>query len=301
MNKPTLDSFPCLLIVTDMETNKLEYSNQYANDLLGLNVNAENNLFDILSKASSILFESYIRPAIFSVGSCEEIQISLLLSDKKKAPAVAHIKLLDSKLYWSIYVAAARDKLYQELLAAREHLESKTEKLTLLTRIDPLTSLDNRRAATDDLAKIINQLKRQFMPVSFLTIDIDWFKKINDRFGHNRGDEVLTELSCILKRVTRASDIVARWGGEEFLVVLYKANLEDTRAFCKRLHEEARKVKPSSDSTLSICIGVSVLQPEDLVYPDVIDMQINKADEALYRAKNSGRNRTEFYEEVVPD
>ena len=296
MSKPTLDAFPCVLIVTDMDTNKLEYSNQFANELLGLDANSTYSLFDIISKASSILFESYIRPAIFSNGSCDEIQISLILNDKNKAPAVAHIKLIDSKLYWSIYVAIARDQLYQELLAAREHLESKTEKLTFLTRVDPLTNLHNRRAAIDDLTKIINQLKQKFMPVSFLTIDIDWFKKINDRFGHNRGDEVLIELSCILKQVTRTSDIVARWGGEEFLVVLYNANLEDTRAFCMRLHKEVSKVKPSADTTLSISIGVSVLQPEDLAYSDVIDKQINEADEALYEAKNSGRNKTAFYE-----
>jgi diguanylate cyclase (GGDEF)-like protein len=296
MSKPTLDAFPCVLIVTDMDTNKLEYSNQFANELLGLDANSNYSLFDIISKASSILFESYIRPAIFSNGSCEEIQISLILNDKNKAPAVAHIKLIDSKLYWSIYVAIARDQLYQELLAAREHLESKTEKLTFLTRVDPLTNLHNRRAAIDDLTKIINQLKRKFMPVSFLTIDIDWFKKINDHLGHNRGDEVLIELSCILKQVTRTSDIVARWGGEEFLVVLYNANLEDTRAFCMRLHKEVSKVRPSADSTLSISIGVSVLQPEDLAYSDVIDKQINEADNALYEAKNSGRNKTAFYE-----
>ncbi len=301
MSKPTLDSFPCVLIVTDMETNKLEYSNQFANELLGLNANSTYSLFDIISKASSILFESYIRPAIFSNGSCEEIQISLILNDKNKAPAVAHIKLMDSKLYWSIYVAIARDKLYQELLAAREHLESKTEKLTFLTRVDPLTNLHNRRAAIDDLTKVIHQLKRHFMPMSFLAIDIDWFKRINDNLGHNRGDEVLTELSSILKRVTRTSDIVARWGGEEFLVVLYNANLENTQTFCKRLHKEVRKVKPSADTSLSISIGVSVLQPRDLAYSDVIDKQINEADEALYEAKNSGRNKTGFYKEINPD
>jgi PleD family two-component response regulator len=85
-------------------------------------------------------------------------------------------------------IAVARDKLYQELLDTRENLEQKTEELTLLTRIDPLTSLLNRRAAIDDFTKIINQLNRNFVSVSFLLIDIGWFKKINDTFGHDRGN-----------------------------------------------------------------------------------------------------------------
>lgn len=300
MSKPTLDSFPCILITTDIKTNRLEYCNQYATELLGIDANktAEYGLFDIISKASSIFFESYIRPAIVSSGACQEIQISLMLNSKEKVPAVANVKLVESKIYWSIYIAVARDKLYQELILAREHLENKTEELTLLTRIDPLTSLINRRAAIDDLGKIIIQLNRNFMPVSFLLIDIDWFKKINDTYGHDRGDEILIELSSTLKDVTRTSDIVARWGGEEFLVVLYNSNLENTQIFCDRLHLKVGSIEHKVDLTLSISVGVSALNPDSLTGLNVIEKLVKEADIALYKAKDNGRNRTEFFDHI---
>ena len=300
MIKPTLDSFPCILITTDIQTNRLEYCNQYATELLGVDADktTEYELFDIISKASSIFFESYIRPTIVSSGACQEIQISLMLNSKEKVPAVANVKLVESKIYWSIYIAVARDQLYQELIAAREHLENQTEELTLLTRIDPLTSLLNRRAALDDLSKIIIQLNRNFVPVSFLLIDIDWFKKINDTYGHDRGDEILIELSSTLKDVTRTSDIVARWGGEEFLVVLYNSNLENTRIFCDRLHLEVDKIELTGDLTLSISVGVSALNADNLTCLNVIEKLVKEADIALYKAKDNGRNRTEIFDHI---
>jgi diguanylate cyclase (GGDEF)-like protein len=300
MRKPTLDSFPCLLITADMQSNELEYCNKYATDILGIGSNKINeySLFDIISKASAIFFESYIRPTIVSSGSCQEIQISLMLSSNEKKPAVANVKLVESKMYWSIYIAVTRDKLYQELLSARDNLEKKTEELTLLTRIDPLTNLLNRRAAIDDLSKIISQLNRKFVPVSFLLIDIDWFKKINDTYGHHRGDEILVELSSILRKVIRTSDIVARWGGEEFLVVLYNSNLENTRIFCERLHIEVNSIKLTGDKKLSVSVGVSTLKTHSLSCSDVIEKYVKEADIALYEAKNNGRCRTEFFGDV---
>jgi diguanylate cyclase (GGDEF)-like protein len=300
MRKPTLDSFPCILITTDMQTNRLEYCNKYAMELLGLDSNkiTEYSLFNIISKASSIFFESYIRPTIVSSESCQEIQISLMLNSQEKVAAIANVKLIESKIFWSIYTAVARDKLYQELLSARENLEKKTEELTLLTRIDPLTGLLNRRATIDDFAKIIHQLHRNFVPVSFLVIDIDWFKKINDSYGHDRGDEILIDLASILKKVTRTSDIVARWGGEEFLVVLYNSNLENTQIFCKRLHREVNNIKLTGDKYLSISVGVTALKADNLTCSDVIEKHVKEADLALYVAKNNGRSRTEFFDDT---
>jgi diguanylate cyclase (GGDEF)-like protein len=287
-------------MTTDMETNRLEYRNKYATELLGLDANETTKycLFDIISKASSIFFESYILPTIVTSGECQEVQISLLLNSTKKAPAVASAKLIESKIYWSIYIAVTRDKLYQELLATREHLEKKTEDLTLLTRIEPLTNLLNRRAAIDDLNKIISQLDRNFVPTSFLQIDIDWFKKINDTSGHDRGDEILIDLASILKNVTRTSDIVARWGGEEFLVVLYNSDLGNTRIFCERLHLEVNNIKLTGENTLSISIGVSALKAEHLTSSNVIEKLMKEADIALYKAKDNGRNRTEFFGDI---
>jgi diguanylate cyclase (GGDEF)-like protein len=171
----------------------------------------------------------------------------------------------------------------------------------LLTRIDPLTSLLNRRAAIDDLSKIIIQLNRNFIPVSFLLIDIDWFKKINDTFGHDRGDEILIKLSSMLSDVTRSSDIVSRWGGEEFIVVLYNSNFDNTRIFCDRLHRKVHSIGLTENLKLSISVGVSALNADNLTCFNVIEKLVKGADVALYKAKDNGRNRTEFFDQINPN
>ncbi|WCN10943.1 GGDEF domain-containing protein [Marinomonas mediterranea] len=254
------------------------------------------NLFDIISKASSIFFESYIRPTVISLGECQEVQLSLIAKAGEKVPAVANIKLVGSSIYWSIYTAVARDKLYQELLLVRDQLEEETQKLTKLTRIDPLTRLRNRRAAFDDLNDLIERLKRQFVPASFIMIDIDWFKKLNDKFGHQYGDDVLVKVAAILQSSTKVRDISARWGGEEFLVVLYDSSIEETRAFCKRLHIEMSLLNASIEGEVSVSVGVSALKSDNLVCIELIENCLKEADVALYEAKSNGRNRTEYFE-----
>ena len=137
-----------------METNEIEFTNEYAKSFFGIeNDTSPIQLFTLLSNATNIFYESYIRPTLISHGICTEIQITLLSKATKKTPTIANIQLFQGKLHWAIYTAETRDKLYQELILAREHLEDTTDKLTLLTRLDPLTSLLNRRAAEDDINK----------------------------------------------------------------------------------------------------------------------------------------------------
>ena len=300
MTQPSLDSFPCLLMVTDFETNKLEYINRSASACLGINTDdiQQHSLFDIISKASSIFFESYVRPTIVSTGECQEVQLSLVASSGEKLPAVANIELAQAKIYWSVYTAVARDRLYQELIEVRGQLEEETEKLVRLTRIDPLTQLLNRRAALDDLNSLQKRLQRQFIPVSFVVIDIDLFKKLNDTYGHSHGDEVLVKVAAILQHVSRASDIVVRWGGEEFLVVLYGSCVEDTHCFCERLHSAISSLNDSIDGEVSVSVGVSALSAEYSVCSEMIDNCIKEADAALYQAKSNGRSRTEYFESI---
>jgi diguanylate cyclase (GGDEF)-like protein len=278
-----------------METNNLEYANEYSYDFLGISPENKISLFDIISKASSIFFESYIRPTLLSNGQCSEIQITLLNQEGKKISAVANITLKQSTLYWAIYLAEERDKLYQELLLARESLERQNDELLVLTRIDPLTSLLNRRAAINDFEKLTSQLKRSFIPMSFLIIDIDFFKVINDNYGHDEGDRILIELSNTLKKCSRDSDILARWGGEEFLLVLYNSGISDTEIFCERLHQKIKIIQLPSKKSLTVSIGVTELKHNETAEYKLLDRVLKRADKALYLAKNNGRNRTEVY------
>lgn len=303
MNPPTPDAFSTILMVTDLESNRLEYYNSYAAEIFGIDVNkiSENSLFDFISKASVIFFESYILPTIIQSGSCQEVQISVVSNAREKVPAVANVKLFESKIYWSIYLAVARDKLYQELVLARESLENRTEQLTVLARVDPLTELLNRRAVHDDFIAIINQLHRHSLPVTLLLIDIDHFKSINDTLGHSRGDEILIEISGIMKQITRSSDILARWGGEEFLLVLYNTDLSDAQELCERIHRKVNEIELDDEKRLTVSIGVASIKTEDLSGSDIFEKCVREADVALYRAKNDGRNQTQVFDEINLD
>ena len=154
---------------------------------------------------------------MLATGRFSELQMTLLTGKQERLPVLANVTLHDEQLYWSMHSAQSRDKLYQELIEVRDSLELKTDELTLLSRLDPLTNLLNRRAASTDIRKLLDQVNRKFVPVSFLLIDIDFFKNINDKHGHDVGDKVIGLLSNALKSATRKTDVVARWGAKSFL------------------------------------------------------------------------------------
>ena len=213
MKEAVEEDFPCLLLKSDLETTEIKWFNPYAKWFLGVERSSEKKIIDIVSKASSIFYESYIKPILLANGEYLEVQITLLSGSGQRVPAVANITVSGHILYWAIYVAKERDKLYQELIEAKDQLEKKTEELTAVSRRDTLTPLLNRRAANDDVLKMISQSRRAFVPLSFLLLDIDFFKKINDAFGHEEGDRILIKLSHVLLEQVRETDVVARWGG----------------------------------------------------------------------------------------
>ncbi|QDG34782.1 GGDEF domain-containing protein [Alteromonas mediterranea] len=292
------EDFPCLLLKSDLETTEIKWFNPYAKSFLGVEWTSEKKIIDIVSKASSIFYESYIKPILLANGEYLEVQITLLSGSGQRVPAVANITVSGNILYWAIYVAKERDKLYQELIEAKDQLEKKTEELTAVSRRDTLTPLLNRRAANDDVLKMISQSRRAFVPLSFLLLDIDFFKKINDAFGHEEGDRILIKLSHVLLEQVRETDVVARWGGEEFLMVLFNTDIKDIKLFSERLHNAISEIRLPSGKPLTASIGGTVLEKDDLDQPNLIAQQLLKADKALYEAKANKRAHTRIYDSV---
>jgi diguanylate cyclase (GGDEF)-like protein len=136
---------------------------------------------------------------------------------------------------------------------------------------------------------MLSQFARTKNALSVLMIDIDFFKRINDKHGHAEGDRVLRKFGRLLKECGRTSDLIARYGGEEFLIVLPDSNLEQTMIFSKRLHGSVNKVL-IGDEALTVSIGVSLFDGK-MSFEEVVD----NADIALYEAKSLGRNRTEVF------
>lgn len=161
-----------------------------------------------------------------------------------------------------------------------------------LSKIDPLTEISNRRQFDFVFDKLWKRMtiSQSKSPLSVALVDVDFFKKVNDTYGHPVGDEVLRVLSKSLSQEIRPQDIVARYGGEEFILLFPETDLEKACIACERIREAVEKIVVTIDSAeikFTISVGVATHSHEFKNKEDLI----SKADEALYKAKHQGRNR----------
>ena len=168
-------------------------------------------------------------------------------------------------------------------------LEEELRKERKISSTDTLTKLPNRRAIDDFLAKQEQIYKRYKDNYAVIIFDIDHFKSVNDTYGHDAGDIILASFGKLLRRYSRDLDFIGRWGGEEFLVVLPKADKKDTIRFADKLREIVKKSKfMYKDTRIPITVSGGVA---DRVNHDSMESMLKSADENLYKAKNSGRNK----------
>ena len=167
------------------------------------------------------------------------------------------------------------------------------EKLERLATFDSLTGLYNRRAVLGRLDELINLANRYKEDFSLSMLDIDHFKKVNDHYGHLTGDEVLEEIAVLIRRNIRETDIVGRYGGEEFIIILPKTNLASAWVVAERLRSiiEKTEMKDSVGNVFAITVsqGLAGWERDE----DAASL-ISRADEALYKAKEKGRNRVQI-------
>lgn len=160
---------------------------------------------------------------------------------------------------------------------------------------DDLTQVFNRRHFHVRLDEEIARARRYDHPLSLLMMDIDHFKTINDRFGHQTGDDVLKAIGAIFGSNTRSADIVARYGGEEFVVLLPETKKETARVTAEKLRAaiERESFTSPDGSTIHVTasFGISSLEMTDQNNTDIADRMVKMADDAMYQAKQAGRNR----------
>ena len=180
-----------------------------------------------------------------------------------------------------------RKKVEIKLLNANKKLET-------LANIDQLTKLPNRRYFREKINAEINRVKRNANLFSIIFIDIDNFKKFNTDNGHECGDFVLKAVASFLTASIRKTDVVARWGGEEFIIILPETSIKNAYTLTEKLRNKiANKEFSYNDKKLKITMtfGISSFNPET----DTVETVINRADNALGRGKKEGKNRTIIY------
>jgi len=174
----------------------------------------------------------------------------------------------------------------------KEEEKLKQIELKLLASTDSMTKLYNRRYFTEISEKVLYLSKREKKKLSILILDIDRFKVVNDTYGHQFGDEVLIALSRLLVEHQRKSDIVCRYGGEEFVILLPNTSVENAAKIAEKIRILVESLTMSSPSNkkfkFTISLGVAQI---DIEYEEDIKFALKRADDALYEAKNSGRNR----------
>ncbi|KAF2960845.1 diguanylate cyclase [Thermotoga sp. 38H-to] len=160
------------------------------------------------------------------------------------------------------------------------------EKLEKLSVTDELTGLFNRRKMDEELEKEFHLWKRHRRPFSLLMIDIDDFKKVNDTYGHLVGDDVLKRVARLLVSSLRASDVVARWGGEEFLILCPETTLNEAMSLAERIRTKIEG--ETFENGLNVTVSIGVCEMKD---HETIDDLLKEADDNLYLAKQRGKNR----------
>ena len=170
-----------------------------------------------------------------------------------------------------------------------QHMEIELQRSQAMARTDPLTGMCNRRGMDEMIAREVARARRTGTPFSIAIIDLDHFKKVNDQYGHHIGDKALVHLAAVAQASLRETDVICRYGGEEFVLVLPGAGADGAQFVAERLRmmvENTPFVQDRGKITLRVSAGVA-----DLHSGENAEALLRRADQALFDAKRAGRNR----------
>lgn len=274
---------------------------------------------ELLTTPSRIFFLGHVQPLLQQVGHTEENYLSFKHGEQGEFPVLMNAQRSEQAQTFVYHLAVVtmqrrhaveeqlllakqraekaveeRERAYNALEVTRRELEEKQKllteinlKLESLSTQDPLTGLYNRRVYDRELAARLNEIRRDAQPFSLMLLDLDDFKGVNDRHGHDKGDKVLKELSALLLDALREVDVLVRIGGEEFAALLPNTDRAGAVEVAERIRNNIH-AHSFSTGHLTASIGVSEALPEDSKAS-----LYERVDRALYRAKQLGRNQTQ--------
>lgn len=216
----------------------------------------------------------------------QDFQTESSLTEIRELANALHT-MLQSLQHKQQQLTEANNTLEQQVAERTLELQHANQVLQQLSLTDPLTGVANRRRAEQQLQLAIAQFQRYQTPATVLLLDIDHFKRINDNFGHDIGDLVLKQLAQAWQAELRSSDLLARFGGEEFLVLATQTNLNDAVLLAEKLRASTAALRIPQVGKITVSIGVAPFTSDNLEH----ELFLKQADEALYRAKQTGRNQ----------
>ena len=263
--------------------SKIEVVYNILGNKYGLRKNQIENLIDKVAENSTEMLSS------FEIRSKDIIPYSQILRETNEELEKLNLS------YAQLLISYKEEKERAEFLA--KELREKNEILREMTQRDGLTNLFNHKHFHEIFDNEFSRAKRYRRPFSLIMLDIDFFKKINDTYGHRVGDIVLRELSKEINSHVRKNDIVARYGGEEFAVILPETDLFGTKILSERIRSAVEKMEIVIESykiKTTVSLGLATFNPEhqrEISKENLIDA----ADEAMYTSKKEGRNRVSVH------
>jgi diguanylate cyclase (GGDEF)-like protein len=204
------------------------------------------------------------------------------------------VRLIAGQLAVSLENVLLYSSLERKVAERTEALGTANRRLEMLSATDALTGLANRRHLTDSLAEVWKLKSGTKGPIAVAMIDIDHFKLYNDRYGHPAGDRCLRRVAAVLSEKVRSSDTVARYGGEEFVIIMPGVDITIAERVAERVRKAVASLgqihEDSPQGVVTVSVGVAAALPSEGGCPEDL---VQFADVLLYKAKNSGRNRTE--------
>lgn len=287
-----------ILLVDDTRTN-LDILMELLGEEYDLipSANTKDALEIVLEEEIDLILLDIMMPDLDGFEVCQILKEN---PDTKDIPIIFITAKIDEDSIEKAYVIGGSDYLTKpfkpkELLAKVKmqlQLQDLQNELKLLASTDPMTNLYNRRYFSKISEQNLDLAKRDKKDISIIMIDIDKFKNVNDTYGHQIGDDVIIQLADILKFYQRKSDIVCRYGGEEFVILLPNTSADGALIVAQKIRKSVEdttiKIDNNEDFKFTISLGVSQI---DISNELNIEKGLKRADEALYEAKETGRNK----------
>jgi diguanylate cyclase (GGDEF)-like protein/PAS domain S-box-containing protein len=280
------------ILILDAESGKIADVNLFLIDLLGYSREQfiEKEIWEIgffkdvvanQEKFSELQQKQYIR--------YEDLPLETAKGQKIHVEFVSNVYLVEKKkvVQCNVRDVSARKEAEEKLRILNAELEK-------LAGTDGLTNINNHRSLLQHTEREFEVAARYLPPLTTMFFDIDDFKQVNDIFGHAMGDESLKKMIQIVCAELRSTDVIGRYVGDEFVILLPQTSAQESLPLAERIHASVAAMRVDTELTLTISIGIAQTI-HDVAQPDTVEALLLRADQALYAAKQAGKNRTEIF------